>query len=58
MAEGMCGRGHAWHGGHVYQGVCMAGGVCGRGACIVGGAWQGCVHGGGRAWWRRGLPGS
>ena len=53
-------RGACMVGGHVWQGVCMAGGMCGRGhawqgSCVAGGvcvarggAWQG-VHGRGHA---------
>ena len=48
MVEGdLCGKGeHAWWGGEGMHGM---GGVCSRGACIVGHAWQGGMHGGGRA---------
>ena len=51
MAEGMCGRGHAW------QGMCIAGGIHGRegaymaGDCMAGGCVAGDMHGRGHVWW-------
>ena len=51
MAGSVHGWGYVWAegacmaGGHVWQGVCMAGGMYGRGAFVTGGhAWQGGVH--------------
>ena len=41
----------ACHGGHAWQGTCMAVGHAWQGACMaVGHAWQGGMHGGVLAW--------
>ena len=53
---------HSVHGGHAWQGVCIAGGMHGRGACVAGGTcvaggvcgrvcvWQGACMAGGHVW--------
>ena len=39
------------HGGHVWQGACMAGGgMCGRGTCMAGACMAGGAHDRGHAW--------